>query len=294
MIRFEKKKDSNKFELEIDENELYECNLYICSKPQCKCTEIQVSAKPLSQSAIKDWNGMKIGFMLDVDEKKLSKSTIEKSSGPAKAFGRNVCNELSSKQWKMIRNLFYSVKYSGTKKIDPKKEIIDFSYEEVENKSMMVCRNEVLPWTEPQIIQLENKKYFMEEQYCVKPGCTCKDVYLSIYPYIEVAAPNGKEIALKEEFVFFVNHEKRIFNDNLKGEKPKGKALQMLEAVLKKYPDLLSELKTRQDFLQQLYKTSRKANYKPEVKQTQATLRKVGRNSPCSCGSGKKFKKCCG
>ncbi len=24
------------------------------------------------------------------------------------------------------------------------------------------------------------------------------------------------------------------------------------------------------------------------------TLDKVGRNSPCSCGSGKKYKKCCG
>ena len=23
-------------------------------------------------------------------------------------------------------------------------------------------------------------------------------------------------------------------------------------------------------------------------------IRKVGRNDPCSCGSGKKFKKCCG
>jgi uncharacterized protein len=24
------------------------------------------------------------------------------------------------------------------------------------------------------------------------------------------------------------------------------------------------------------------------------TSRKIGRNDPCSCGSGKKFKKCCG
>lgn len=32
----------------------------------------------------------------------------------------------------------------------------------------------------------------------------------------------------------------------------------------------------------------------PEVKQFKRTSPKQGRNDPCSCGSGKKFKKCCG
>lgn len=32
----------------------------------------------------------------------------------------------------------------------------------------------------------------------------------------------------------------------------------------------------------------------PEVQQVRRDAPKVGRNDPCSCGSGKKFKKCCG
>lgn len=32
---------------------------------------------------------------------------------------------------------------------------------------------------------------------------------------------------------------------------------------------------------------------KPEVHQVQRTDPKIGRNDPCPCGSGKKFKKCC-
>lgn len=32
----------------------------------------------------------------------------------------------------------------------------------------------------------------------------------------------------------------------------------------------------------------------PEEKQQPVTSNKVGRNDPCPCGSGKKFKKCCG
>lgn len=31
----------------------------------------------------------------------------------------------------------------------------------------------------------------------------------------------------------------------------------------------------------------------PEAKLGQVRARKVGRNGPCPCGSGKKFKKCC-
>ncbi len=32
----------------------------------------------------------------------------------------------------------------------------------------------------------------------------------------------------------------------------------------------------------------------PEGDHRQAVSNKVGRNDPCTCGSGKKYKKCCG
>ena len=33
---------------------------------------------------------------------------------------------------------------------------------------------------------------------------------------------------------------------------------------------------------------------KPQVSQTPVRVTKIGRNDPCPCGSGKKYKKCCG
>jgi uncharacterized protein YchJ len=33
---------------------------------------------------------------------------------------------------------------------------------------------------------------------------------------------------------------------------------------------------------------------KPELHQKKKDERKVGRNDPCPCGSGRKYKKCCG
>ena len=40
------------------------------------------------------------------------------------------------------------------------------------------------------------------------------------------------------------------------------------------------------------------ANYQPmqgiDSRMSSASTKKVGRNDPCPCGSGKKYKKCCG
>ena len=33
---------------------------------------------------------------------------------------------------------------------------------------------------------------------------------------------------------------------------------------------------------------------RPPIKQVQRESNKIGRNDPCPCGSGKKYKKCCG
>ena len=42
----------------------------------------------------------------------------------------------------------------------------------------------------------------------------------------------------------------------------------------------------------------RLANYQPmqgiDSRTSSASTKKVGRNDPCPCGSGKKYKKCCG
>ncbi len=39
---------------------------------------------------------------------------------------------------------------------------------------------------------------------------------------------------------------------------------------------------------------SRGGEQAPEAKTVKREGRKVGRNDPCPCGSGKKYKKCCG
>lgn len=45
--------------------------------------------------------------------------------------------------------------------------------------------------------------------------------------------------------------------------------------------------------MRDIFVTDHKRDTRPAIKVGVRTEPKIGRNSPCSCGSGKKYKKCC-
>jgi SEC-C motif len=57
-------------------------------------------------------------------------------------------------------------------------------------------------------------------------------------------------------------------------------------------PNTTPNITVNQTINQVFIETERSARLRP--KQEQSTRRKIGRNDPCPCGSGKKYKKCCG
>jgi len=63
------------------------------------------------------------------------------------------------------------------------------------------------------------------------------------------------------------------------------------KAVEERYPEIYRKLKTRHHKLKTLYTICKKGNgFSPQL----VSKKEVGRNDPCPCGSGKKYKKCCG
>jgi len=59
-------------------------------------------------------------------------------------------------------------------------------------------------------------------------------------------------------------------------------------AMEKQIPDLYKRLRSRHIKLKKIYAHCKKQHFKPQQQQI-----KTGRNDPCPCGSGKKYKKCC-
>ena len=63
------------------------------------------------------------------------------------------------------------------------------------------------------------------------------------------------------------------------------------------YPDAIGLLKDRYRQIKEIGKRSlakaKKINQLSENNETSTIRKKIGRNEPCPCGSGKKYKKCC-
>lgn len=61
-----------------------------------------------------------------------------------------------------------------------------------------------------------------------------------------------------------------------------------------KYPKIRAEFIKRKARLKTMYKKYLYLHRSENSQQNSQSIISAGRNDPCPCGSGKKFKKCCG
>jgi len=126
------------------------------------------------------------------------------------------------------------------------------------------------------------------DHYCPKPNCNCKEVVLSFYlvdgltikgdPILgyKVKFETGRGTVEEKSPDISMRFAKELYGGlaNLFG----GEAISFFENRYRKIKEWGA------------------AYYGDgaEVAQIEARAQKVGRNDPCPCGSGKKYKKCCG
>lgn len=124
------------------------------------------------------------------------------------------------------------------------------------------------------------RKITVKEQYCANPDCDCQAAQLF---FADVTQPNLPEMKFRIDY--------SIQNDDYKVWKnfTTDAELDELLGVFKRtHPD------ARETFIQNYAAVKRvKASQAQPSAQAEPVV-KTSRNEPCPCGSGKKFKKCCG
>jgi hypothetical protein len=144
---------------------------------------------------------------------------------------------------------------------------------------------------------LPQDTYTLFESYCNEPDCDCRRVFLNVY--------SGQ----REEIMAVVAYgweSREFYREWFRGDDPeiikvlKGPALNLSSPQSELAPMLLEKIKLILN--DQAYVSRLKRHYRmfketvDEGKQERQVQReeKVGRNDPCPCGSGKKYKRCCG
>lgn len=146
----------------------------------------------------------------------------------------------------------------------------------------MVSWREVFPNSFDLLINRDEKIFFIDDQYCVTPGCNCKEVSLM---FLET---EDREVNILG--MLSVDIEKWKI-ENSEPEKLTDRELRaLLKKFKKQYPFIKNELFGRR---QRIRKAMAEVLMYEPPPQSPFKQKKIGRNAPCPCGSGKKYKKCC-
>jgi hypothetical protein len=157
-----------------------------------------------------------------------------------------------------------------------------------------------LPWDSrlgEYLVESEGADYLAIERYCPNPVCPCREVVMS---FLQFKFPEGGAAPKRAEEQFTALRSldggvavKEVYRGS------RSEAAAVLAAWQEEYGDDLQGLRWRYDKIKQIARRSwRPGRRLPEPPEPREPLppaaRRVGRNDPCPCGSGKKYKKCCG
>ena len=142
---------------------------------------------------------------------------------------------------------------------------------------------------------LPDGEYAFLESYCNEVDCDCRRVMINVI---------SRKKRNKIFAVINYGRESAGFYRGRTGDKDmKGPFLDPLNKQTKYAPALLDVFESvlqDKDYVSRLrkhykmFKQAIKKNYNSRIKSKGKLKRKIGRNDPCPCGSGKKYKKCCG
>ena len=126
---------------------------------------------------------------------------------------------------------------------------------------------------------------YIDDQYCMSPKCHCNETFLS---FIEIDEFQGKA---KNLFTLRYSLKKEKYDIEFESLNEK-EVKTILKSFKTKEKQIRGKLKKRYDDMKSI---GTKINDEDKIKIVpQINDTTVGRNDVCPCGSGKKYKKCCG
>ena len=199
------------------------------------------------------------------------------------AFAEFILSKLDDSDYQLLHARHFTYKNYITEKANIDAIDAHFEYEEVENGGLMYAYNDVLPYGDQMVITIDGRNCIIFDQYCLLPKCSCTDTILNVI----AAGPIGE--AGEELSLVSLKYAKKSWKP-YEGDSYPVSVKAVSAASEDQLPDFYERLRNRHLKLKGIYAHCKKRNFSPKQP---IQVPKVGRNDPCPCGSGKKYKKCC-
>jgi len=160
----------------------------------------------------------------------------------------------------------------------------------------------------------QGREYLVEDLYCPNPDCHCEEVHVEFWECVSRQREGKQRVTVHQRFLGKVTLDGRIEIVE-QGECKLDVAEDVLSTWWDRYRDDLAMLKGRYREVKDMGQRSLDAQVSPPARhdtlfdepsrfdellgnsvlldEPQGEKVRVGRNDPCPCGSGKKYKKCC-
>ncbi|MDD5699106.1 MAG: SEC-C metal-binding domain-containing protein [Victivallaceae bacterium] len=145
--------------------------------------------------------------------------------------------------------------------------------------------------------ELPDDRYILVELYCDEKNCDCRRVFFDV-----LSENTKKSLAVitygwekRQYYIDWMGDSNPDVIDSLVGVGLNLSSFQsnLAQALLKKIDFILKNDTSYVERLKRHYKIFRKEIDKQNKIAPFVSQPKIGRNDPCPCGSGKKYKKCC-
>jgi uncharacterized protein YchJ len=263
--------------------EKYECIISACENPVCTCGNVYLELIPMQVDDDNKEHSHHRKVEIDIDEKALGYKNEKKVSREDLKFAKLFLGKLNENDFQILYKSHFEFKNKISEKASP--DTIDgyFDYHEVEYNGLMSAYNDILPYGDQFLVTIKGEQCIIFDQYCLLPKCPCTDTNLDIIS-IDKLGKKGKELC----FVA-LNYRKKRWK--LVDESSFSISLETVRtAIEEQLPDIYKQMHKRHIKLKAIYAYCKKKHY---ASKQEFELPKVGRNDPCPCGSGKKYKKCC-
>ena len=294
MLRLEKTDEAARFLLVLQQGneseEIYNCEVSACGSPYCNCSTVTLMLSPGSDSARRIWPERgQIDIHLDPFDRCHDDEATDGSDARLVALGRRIASEMPGEQWDLFEMLFRVRKAAALRDLDPEREPCPFPFDEIESTSVTVAFQEVFPFAETFEAEEPNGFFIVDDQYCVREQCECTDVLLD---FIGEGRERGRTPPRHRPLI--LDYREQRWTEQRTGRPLTGESERLRQALLAARPGLLAEIEGRHSLLRRLYRASKDRLDQPGQVVDPVRADRPGRNEPCPCGSGRKFKRCCG
>ena len=266
----------------------------ICESPLCACTEVNLIVEDASSAGHGSRGSCEI--CLDPERQVLGKVRSRHLDPALENLGERVVAKMTSKDWGQLQDWFIEAKETQLAAANPATLNPCFPPELALDPSLLISFGGIVPCARPLLFNLDGMTWQAMDDYCVNAPCTCNQAHLTFRAWPE-GAPWGPSVHQDECGVGPVaclalpGPGWTTVEPSAAGAPSLAALVAGLEAA---WPALRQILADRRRILRRLAAVSTvrpRASIEPLLP---ARSTKVGRNEQCPCGSGKKFKRCCG